>query len=114
MEFQKEQAGGALILRPIGRITSGNANDFELALNNQLDAGSTRIVLDLSKVETISSAGLRVVLIIGKRLTGKQGRLVLSSMRPAVLEVLQISGFLALFQVYPNNSQATMALEQGQ
>lgn len=112
MECQKEQAGNATIMRPIGRILSNNANDFELALNNQLDAGCTRIILDLSKLEMMSSAGLRVVLIIGKRLNAKQGRLVLSAMRPEVLQVFQISGFLTLFQVYPNNSQATIALEQ--
>lgn len=113
MEFQKEQSGGAMIVRPVGKITSGNAADFELALNNQLDAGHTRLVLDLSKVEMMSSAGLRVVLVIGKRVTAKQGRLVLAALKPAVLEVFQISGFLALFQAYPNTTQAVMAVEQG-
>lgn len=110
MEVQQEQRGDVTIVRPVGRINSGNAAEFELALNHRLDAGNLKIVLDLSKVEAISSAGLRVVLSAGKKLKSREGKLVLAGLKQNVHEVFQISGFLSLFQIFPNAAQAAGAL----
>ncbi|HTH96038.1 MAG TPA: STAS domain-containing protein [Stellaceae bacterium] len=109
MEVQKEQRGDVTIVRPVGRINSGNAAEFELALNHQLDAGGRKLVLDLSHVDMISSAGLRVVLVIGKQLKTKSGKLVLAGLKQSVHEVFQISGFLTLFPVFPNTTQAALS-----
>jgi len=97
MEIQQEIRDEVLVLKPIGRLDSSNAPDLESIIGEHLDAGITRLVFDFSALHYTSSAGLRVVLIAGKRLRPIQGRLVLAGMREAVHEIFQMSGFLSLF-----------------
>ena len=56
-------------------------------------------MLDLSKVDYLSSAGLRSVLCLGKLTQANGGKLVLCGLKGAVREIFQISGFLGLFPV---------------
>jgi anti-anti-sigma factor len=51
------------------------------------------VTVDLSKLDYVSSAGLRVFLSAAKAAKAKGGKLTLLSPKPAVMEVLQISGF---------------------
>ena len=65
----------------------------------KLNNGVQHMVFDLSDMGYISSAGLRVILLTGKKLRACQGKLVLTGMRDMVREVFEMSGFLALFPV---------------
>ncbi|HUM02325.1 MAG TPA: STAS domain-containing protein, partial [Thermoanaerobaculia bacterium] len=47
----------------------------------------------------VSSAGLRVLVMLAKKLAGGQGRLVLCGMRESVREVFEIAGFTSLFAI---------------
>lgn len=102
MQIEQKQRDDILILTPRGRIDSSNAAEFERLLTEQLDAGCQRLVLDFSGLDYISSAGLRVVLLAGKKLRISQGRMVLASLQDMVREVFDMSGFLALFAVAPS------------
>ncbi len=99
MNLEQEQRDDILILRPRGRLDSSNAPELERLLTEQLDAGSQRLVFDFSDLEYISSAGLRVVLLAGKKLRTSKGRMVLVALQDMVREVFDMSGFLALFAV---------------
>ncbi len=88
------------VVRPAGRIDNATAGVFERAVAEVLDAGSRRLVLDFSRIEYISSAGLRSTLIIGKRMRGVPGgKLVLCSIAPAVHEIFEISGFVSILSI---------------
>jgi stage II sporulation protein AA (anti-sigma F factor antagonist) len=63
-------------------------------------------VLDFAGLDYISSAGLRMVLVVAKRLKQESGLLVLCGMQPHVHEVFDISGFLAILNVEPTRSEA--------
>ncbi|MNL88983.1 putative anti-sigma factor antagonist BtrV [compost metagenome] len=58
-----------------------------------------RLVFDLSSLDYISSAGLRVILLAGKRLRASKGKLVLVGLQTMVREVFDMSGFLSLFAI---------------
>jgi len=99
MNIETEHRGDILIVRPLGRLDSSNSPEFEHLLSGHLDAGCQRLVLDLSRLGYISSAGLRVVLLAGKKLRASQGKMVLTSLQDMVRDVFDMSGFLALFAV---------------
>lgn len=101
MNLEQERRDDILILRPRGRLDSSSSPELERLLVEQLDAGSQRLVLDFSDLEYISSAGLRVVLLAGKKLRASKGKMALVSLQPMVHEVFDMSGFLALFVVSP-------------
>lgn len=99
MNLDHEIRGDVAILRPVGRLDSATSPELERSVLECLDAGCKRLVFDLAAMDYVSSAGLRVILVAGKKLRATQGKLVLSGMREAVRDVFEMSGFLNLFAV---------------
>jgi anti-anti-sigma factor len=106
MHLEQESRGDILILRPIGRLDSASAGEFERALTERIGDGATRIVLDFSRLNYISSAGLRAMLLGVREMRARDGRLVLVGLQEMVRSVFDMSGFLPLFTV-------TQTLEDG-
>ncbi len=106
MEIGEEKAGEALVIAPFGRVDSVSSGELERHVVGRLDAGARRVVIDLARVEYISSAGLRVLLIAAKRLKPPQGALALCGLGPSVRTVLELAGFMSLFAVEPGREQA--------
>ncbi|MGC9385632.1 MAG: STAS domain-containing protein [Hydrogenovibrio sp.] len=80
-----------------GRLDAVTVSQWEapvLALSDESD-----VCLDLTAVEYISSAGLRLVLRLAKRLHEREQSLKLTGVQPAVHHVLEMSGFLAFLTV---------------
>ena len=110
MHIGEERKGGALVIAPEGRVDSVSSSELERLVVSRIDAGEKRLVLDLSAVEYISSAGLRVLLMAAKRLKEPPGGLVLCGMGPSVRTVLELAGFLPLFAVEAGREQALARL----
>jgi stage II sporulation protein AA (anti-sigma F factor antagonist) len=106
MEIGEEKTGATLVVAPVGRLDSVSSGELERRLVARLDAGERRLVVDLAGVEYISSAGLRVLLLMAKRLKPPAGALVLCGMGPSVRTVLELAGFLPLFTVVPGRQEA--------
>ncbi|MBE6372344.1 MAG: STAS domain-containing protein [Lentisphaerae bacterium] len=90
MEIKKKSADGKLVLKPIGRIDTVTAP--ELAKMVVLD-NVKELEFDLSEVDYISSAGLRIFLGSQQKMTASGGKMVLSGVRPIVKEIFDIVGF---------------------
>lgn len=99
MTLETQNSNGVLVIHLVGRLDSTSSPELECALMEQLDAGVTRLLFDFSDLDYISSAGLRVVLLAGKRIRAATGKMVLVGMRDVVQEVFEMSGFLTLFAV---------------
>ncbi len=106
MSLTREKSGDVLVVAASGQINSANAAEIERSLLQWLEEAETKWVLDMSGVEYISSAGLRVVLLVAKRLKQNGGHLVLCSLQPHVKEVFDISGFLAILDVAETRESA--------
>ena len=83
-----------------GRLDSATSPAVESALVTLLESGENRVVLDLSAVDYVSSAGLRVLLKAAKHLSGR-GALVLCGLQPPVQQLLQLAGLDKLFVSEP-------------
>ena len=101
-----DKVEGTVVVSAEGQINSGNASAIESDLLSQLDKGEHRMVLDLALLSYISSAGLRVVLLLAKRLKQVNGKLVLCGLQSRVREVFDISGFLAILTVVDTREDA--------
>lgn len=109
MQITTEQVDTTLVVIPAGRLDSNNATGFEKTVTDYVRNGERRIVIDLSQIEYISSAGLRVVLMLVKQLKAGNGSLVLCGMKPSIKEVFDISGFSKILQIRGTRAEALAA-----
>jgi len=90
-----------------GRVDTTNANELEKSILKLIEEGVTKIVLDCSRLNYISSSGLRVFLIVQKRLMAIKGQFRLCSLQPGIKEIFDISGFSSIFSLFPDAETAT-------
>ncbi len=89
-----------------GRVDSATAARFGAALTSAIDGGARRVVLDLSGVDYMSSAGLREIVSALKKLRKMQGDIRLAEPAARVLEVLEMAGLDTFMQIYPARAEA--------
>ncbi|HWO99349.1 MAG TPA: STAS domain-containing protein [Methylococcus sp.] len=89
-----------------GRIDAAASRAFEEQALDWLQSGARDLVFDLSQVPYISSAGLRVFLLVAKKAREVGGSVKLCALTPAVSDVFEISGFRALFPIFTTLEQA--------
>jgi anti-anti-sigma factor len=99
VEILQSERSGFAVFALAGRLDTKTAPDFEKKLLELLKGGARRFVVDFSPTEYVSSAGLRVLVMLAKKLAGGEGRLVLCGMNDSIREVFEISGFTALFAI---------------
>jgi len=100
---------GILALSPQGDIDSQTARDFEDHVIRHIDKGSTSLIVDFSAVDYINSAGLRVLLLAAKRLKKEGGRFAISAPGEKIMEILKVSGFVRILDIYDHTDQALAA-----
>ncbi|MDY6903487.1 MAG: STAS domain-containing protein [Thermodesulfobacteriota bacterium] len=100
MEVTGRKEGNTLVIEVTGRMDAATAPRFEKECNQWLEDGEDRIIVDFAGLEYISSAGLRGVLAVGKKLKSRGGVLCLCQMDGMVQEVFEISGFANIFPAF--------------
>jgi anti-anti-sigma factor len=113
MILNQRRYGEALVLSPVGRLDHDSSEGFRAELQPLLDSSARDgrcIVLDLSALEYVSSAGLRCFSLAAKQARSQGGRLVVAAMTPLVAEIFQISRFDVLFEIYPGVREALVAI----
>ena len=110
MPLAIESVANAHIVALQGQINSTNAASTETEILALINPENKNLLLDFSALDYISSAGLRLVLVVAKRLKQDGGQLVLCSMQPHIREVFDISGFLAILNVVETRSEALARL----
>ena len=101
MEFVvgEERHGEVLVLAPVGRLDSDSAPAFESLVMDRIRMREFRLVVDFSRLEFISSSGLRVLPLAAKALKAANGTLVLCSMKEHIASVFEVSGFSQVISV---------------
>jgi anti-sigma B factor antagonist/stage II sporulation protein AA (anti-sigma F factor antagonist) len=94
---------GVKVVSPAGRIDHASADEFQAALEPHLAGcreSEPALVVDMSKVDYISSVGLRVLMVAAKQVKSQSGCIVIAAMTPLVREVFEISRFNLVFDVF--------------
>ena len=91
MDIIKNANGKTLDIALVGRLDTITAPDLDKELKDSLP-GVEALAFDFSKLEYISSAGLRV-LLSAQKVMNKQGSMTLSNVNDSILEVFEMTGF---------------------
>ena len=97
MTINKKQDGTALTVGIEGRLDTTTAPQLEAELKASYE-GITELTLDLSALDYISSAGLRVLLSAQKTMT-KQGEMKVTGANETVMEVFEVTGFSDILNI---------------
>jgi anti-anti-sigma factor len=108
MDVKATREGNAVVAQAAGRLDSNSATNFEEGLMKIVDSESS-IILDMSELSYVSSAGLRVLLMAAKKCKATGRRLALCGLLPEVRMVFEVSGFLALFVIHASRAEAVAA-----
>lgn len=101
MEITVQQFKRCDVVKVKGRVDSLTSPQLAQALNSVIEGGRFRIVVDMSEVEFISSAGLRVLLQAQKTCKRwNRGEVVLAALSDVVREAFELTGFTRLFTIY--------------
>ncbi len=94
------------IVTPGGRLDRAQANHLAAVLNHQLESGHRWLIVNMSDVEFISSAGLKMLVSIWQRVRDQKGDLALAALNPRVREVLEMIGLDLVFTISDSADQA--------
>ena len=116
MKLDSRTYADTLVVAPAGRLDHDNCEAFRAGLQPLLDqalASRKRIVVDLSGLEYVSSAGLRCFMLAAKQAGSKGGKIVLAALRPVVAEIFQISRFDKVLPCHAGVDEALAAVAPG-
>ena len=107
MEITTKQYKHCDVIGVAGRIDSYTAPKMGEAIETINKNGRFNIILDLSGLEFMSSAGFRTMLV-GQRACKRynRGEIVLASLPKRIQEALDLTGFTPLFKVFPDLTSA--------
>ena len=105
-DIKWERIQGILIAIVLGRIDSSNANEFQRVLEAEINSADQALLLDFERVSYISSAGLRIGLIIAKQFNKPGKQFGICSLSDPVREVISASGFDEIISIYESRDAA--------
>ena len=93
----KKSEGKNLTLSLYGKLDTTTAPELEEVIKNEL-SGIENLVFDISNLEYISSAGLRVLLSAQKVMT-VQGSMIIKGVSEEIAEIFEVTGFNNIFTI---------------
>ena len=100
LTVQGDTRDGVLIASVNGRVDGSNAQEFQEALEKLMADGVNALALDLGDLAYISSAGLRVILLISRQMQGRSGKFGICTLKGAIAEVFALSGFDKIIPIH--------------
>jgi anti-sigma B factor antagonist len=106
IDVTSREENGVQVVEVEGKLNTGASPDLDKYLTALVEDGAIKILLNLEYLDFIASTGLRVILATGKKLVGVGGKLVICNPNLVVMDVLKISGFSQMFDVFESEDEA--------
>jgi anti-anti-sigma factor len=110
MEVTMREQNGITIASLVGKLDSRSAADVQNAVLEKISAGM-KFVIDMEACTFVSSAGLRTLLIIAKRVKVDNVSAAMAAVSNEIMEVMEMTGFDDMFATYPTVAEAINALQ---
>lgn len=113
VHISQEHYADTLVLTLAGRIDNSTTEGLKAGLDAYVAncrAEGDKLVLDFSKVEYISSVGLRVLMLAAKQSREQGGTIVVAALQPVVREIFEISRFNLVFECFGTTREALAKL----
>lgn len=105
-------SNGVWLVMPKGRLDHTASKRLEAVLSGQLEAGHKQLILDMTKVDFVSSRALKMLVSLWKRARDMRGDLVLVGLSARVREVFSMIGFDLVFTIFTSVDEALTAHRQ--
>lgn len=109
MDIRTRQVGDVLVTDIVGRLDSRSAGFASATLNEIVQGGHPKIVLNLAGLDFVTSAGLRAILVAAKLLQAHDGAMTICCANAAVTQVMEFSGMHSLLKLYDTEDAACAA-----
>ncbi|GIV36446.1 MAG: anti-sigma factor antagonist [Cyclobacteriaceae bacterium] len=110
VQIKRTQQDGIDIIRPEGEIDASSSIELDLTIAKSIGEGFTRILVDCSALDYISSAGLGVFMSYIEEMRDKKIRMVLFGMHNKVANTFDILGLNRLLTITATKEEALRAL----
>ncbi|MBQ7518857.1 MAG: STAS domain-containing protein [Clostridia bacterium] len=97
MNIIKKQDGTTLTVALEGRLDTVTSPHLEGELRTAVN-GVTELIFDLTGLEYISSAGLRV-LLSAQKVMNRQGKMTIRNVKPEIMEIFEVTGFVDILNI---------------
>ena len=98
MKITVQEIEGKLVATLAGEMDTAAAVEAEAALQPLCESSGKDVVLDCTELEYIASSGLRVLLNVLKKVKAGGSRIVLKNVNEVIRDVLELTGFISLFE----------------
>ena len=112
MNVEVQRQDGNLIALVGGSVDGNNAAEFQASLQGAVQDGDKSMVLDFASLSYISSAGLRVLLLVAKDLQNRGANFAICSLQGQVGELFSVSGFDQIIQISDSQEDAISSFTQ--
>ena len=113
MYLETIRDGTNVVLMAKGRIDSNNASEFQEAVSSAIAKSDRTVVIDCQDLTFISSAGLRVVLLVFKEMRMRGARVARCSLSSDVQQIFIISGFHKIIPIHSSQAEALQPVDEG-
>ena len=110
IDLQEIQTADITSVLLTGKIDASTTPQIETRLMEMIRSGKKYLAIDFSKVTYLASSGLRMLLVVTRKITELDGRLVLCGLDQTMLDTLEITGFLPYFQTVATRDEAIKIL----
>lgn len=97
MKIEVKQDGEIFVVELEGRMDTNTSPEFQKEMEAYYSKQGFNMILDFDKLDFVSSAGLRVLLLIQKKSKALSGSLVIKNVKPEIQEVFDMTGFFRYF-----------------
>ena len=111
MNITQDDKKGIIVLRCEGRLDATSSPQLEDEINRLIDQEKNKVLIDFSRIDYLSSAGMRLLLSATKRLKNKQGNLGIFAIHEEVREIINMAGFEKVLAIYHSEEEATRSQE---
>jgi anti-sigma B factor antagonist len=106
VQVNRQPAGGVSVLELDGFVDAHTAPEFEQAIQAEIDAGQTRLVVDGARLTYISSAGLGVFMGFIEEVRDRGGDIKICRLVPKVRQVFELLGFHKVYEILDDRNDA--------
>ena len=106
MKVNCKENGTVLLIELVGRMDTSISREFEVQLLDRIANGQTHLVFDFSRVEHVTTHGVRLLLRAFREVTTVNGRMVFHSLNERVRRVFKIAGLTMVFSIYETREEA--------
>lgn len=111
MDIQIDHYNEIVVARLIGELNQRTSQLIQERVV-PLIKPNCRIVLDMEQLSYLSSAGLRILLLLYRQISNNEGRVALANLQEMVKDTMSITGFLSFFDAYESRQEAVQALQE--